>query len=316
MTAAGFPQTDRGCAFGDGLFETLFIHAGQARQLHDHLARLRCGLARLGLPEPTGERVLSVLERAIGAGATGDGSAGVCKLVITAGGGPRGYRRPEEPQLTVTASAGPLPSISAEPLAVDPVPVVVEGMSALRGLKHLNRLPQVLAQQSLPAGRREGLMLDPGGRVVSGTMGNLFWRERDGWHTPPLVGGAIAGTRRAWWIEALGARITACAPGRLALAEAAFLCNAVSAWRPVGQLLGRPLGEVDVPPSDTLACIDGCWQPPVSPGGFATNAGQNPWPAALSAALAGSSWGRVALAECVPCSAAIPGGASRRSIES
>lgn len=309
MNAAGFAVNDRGCAFGDGLFETLFVHEGQVARLDDHLARLRCGLSRLGLPEPSGDRVLAVLDEAIDTGANAHGTTtGVCKLVVTAGSGPRGYRRPERPALTVTAAYGPLPSVPTEPLALDPVAVIVEGVTALRGLKHLNRLSQVLAQQSLPDGRREGLMLDPAGRVVSGTMGNLFWRERGGWHTPPVVGGAVAGTRRAWWIETLGARVTPCAPGRLALAEAAFLCNAVSAWRPVGWLLGRALPDVDGPPADGLDSVAGCWQPSMQ----ATTR----WPSSVAEAMAESCWGRVALAESgVPGEAACPTPSSPQAIE-
>ncbi len=280
---------DRGCAFGDGLFETLFVHEGRVRRLADHMTRLRYGLARLDLPEPPAERVLAAIDEAIEPGATG-----VCKLIVTAGSGPRGYRRPDRPELSVVAGFGPLPSFPVEPLALDPVPVPVDGSSALCGVKHLNRLPQVLAQQALPPDRREGLMLAPTGRVVSGTMGNLFWRERDGWHTPPVVGGSIAGTRRAWWIEALGARITPCATGRLALAEAAFLCNAVGAWRPVGRLLGRTLDDVDRPPIDGLERIGACWQTP--------DPETNPWPGTLSEAMAGCPWGRGALAEFSPAS--------------
>ncbi len=285
MNPVELPVGDRGCAFGDGLFETLFVHEGQVIRIADHLARLRFGLARLGLPEPSGERVLAVLDEAIKPGATG-----VCKLMVTAGSGPRGYRRPDRPALTVAATFGLLPPVPVVPMPLDPVPVAVEGAHALRGLKHLNRLVQVLGQQALPDGRVEGLMLDPAGRVVSGTMSNFFWRERDGWHTPPLVGGAIAGTRRAWWIEALGSRITSCAPGRLALAEAAFLCNAVSAWRPVGTLLGRALAETDGPPIEGLEQVEGRWQPP-------PDAATNPWPATLSEAMADSVWGRVACRE-------------------
>ncbi len=288
MNPVELPVMDRGCAFGDGLFETLFVREGQVIRLVDHLARLRFGLAKLGLPEPSGERVLGVLDEAIGAHDTG-----VCKLMVTAGSGPRGYRRPAHPELSVTASFGPLPPVPAAPLTLDPVPVAVEGAHTLRGLKHLNRLVQVLAQQSLPVGRVEGLMLDPAGRAVSGTMGNVFWRERDRWHTPPLVGGAIAGTRRAWWIETLGARITPCATGRLAVAEVAFLCNAVSAWRPVGTLLGRALAETDAPPVEGLEEVKGRWQPPA-------DVASNPWPATLSEALAGSVWGRVACRELGP----------------
>lgn len=274
--------SDRGLAFGDGLFETLFVNQGAPVALAEHLTRLRLGLMRLGLPEPSPQVVFGALAEAIGEGEP----TGVCKLIITAGSGPRGYRRPPVPELEILASFGPLPPVPPRKVAVELSPVPLVGLPRLRGLKHLDRLAQVMAQQALPAGPVDALMTDAGGRVVSGTMGNLFWRERDGWHTPPLVPGAVAGTRRAWLLEALAARITPCAPGRLALAEAAFLSNALSAWRPIGQLLGRELHEVEQQPAAELRLIGGFWQPP--------EAVTNPWPASLSEAMAATCWGRVA----------------------
>jgi len=272
---------DRGLAFGDGLFETLFVARGEPVALAEHLTRLRFGLRCLDLPEPPAERVFDAIQAAIGAGEP----TGVCKLIVTAGTGPRGYRRPDVSEPAVFASMGALPAVPSIPLAVDRSPVALTGPAALRGCKHLNRLAQVLAQQALPAMQREALMADDLGRVVSGTMGNLFWRERGVWHTPPLVDGAIAGTRRAWLIETLGARITPCAAGRLALADAAFLSNAVSAWRPIGRLMGRELVPVGRP-TNALRSIDGFWQPSDEP--------TSPWPETLSAALGATSWGRVA----------------------
>ena len=167
-------------------------------------------------------------------------------------------------------------------------PEALSGSAALRGLKHLNRLTQVLAQEALPADHGEALMTDGAGRVVSGTMSNLFWCERGRWHTPPLTDGAIAGTRRAWLIEALGAEVTPCAVGRLALAEAAFLGNAVSAWRPIVRLLGRDL-DAGKPPTAALRSLEGFWQPELPTA--------NPWPAGLSEAMSNTSWGRVARRE-------------------
>jgi aminodeoxychorismate lyase len=271
---------DRGLAFGDGLFETIFVHAGRPLMLAEHLARLRFGLSRLGLPEPAGETVLEAIEMAIPAS-----TSGVCKLIITAGTGPRGYARPSVPEPTVHAAFATLPPTPTGAWVVAESPVAVAGIPALRGLKHLNRLPQVLARERLPAGADEGLMRDAAGRVVSGTMSNLFWREGGRWCTPPLVDGSIAGTRRAWWIERLDAAIRPCAPGRLAAADEAFCCNALSAWRPVSRLLGRPLRVPDAPPSDALRAPGGFWQP-------ADDAGAPSWPATLDAALVASSWGR------------------------
>lgn len=285
MIPAGVSLGDRGLAFGDGLFETLFIHRGYPVALGDHLARLRFGLRQLGLPEPSGERVLSVLADAIE-----PGRSGVCKLLVTAGEGPRGYRRPVRPELTMAARFGPLPEppVGALTVTVNPVPVL--GIPILRGLKHLNRLPQVLAQQALAPEATEALMRDGEGRVVSGTMSNLFWREGRRWFTPRLVDGMVAGTRRAWWIERLGAESVPCGAGRLAAASEAFCCNAVSAWRPIASLLGRPLSVPDHPPAGrgSVTDLQGFWQP---------DEGQRLEPSIWREVLEDSDWARVARRE-------------------
>lgn len=285
MIPGGVSLGDRGLAFGDGLFETLFVHHGRPVALGDHLARLRFGLRRLGLPEPSGERVLSVLEEAIE-----PRRSGVCKLLVTAGEGPRGYRRPARPELTVAARFGPLPEppVGALTVTVNPVPVL--GTPVLRGVKHLNRLPQVLAQQALAPEATEALMCDGEGRVVSGTMSNLFWREGRRWLTPRLVNGMVAGTRRAGWIERLGAEAVPCGAGRLAAASEAFCCNAVSAWRPIASLLGRPLSVPDQPPAGraSLLLLQGFWQP---------DEGQPLEQTVWREALEGNAWARVARRE-------------------
>lgn len=287
MSDGHLSLSDRGLAFGDGLFETLFVQAGRPLLLDEHFARLRFGLARLGLPEPSPERVFAALDAVIE-----PGRDGVCKLLVTAGQGRRGYRRPAEIRLTVEAVFGPLPELPGEGLVVGMSPVRLAGIAPLRGLKHLNRLPQVMAQERMPAGAGEALMRDAEGRVVSGTMSNLFWREGSRWCTPPVVDGAIAGTRRGWWLERLSADIVPCAPGRLALAEEAFFCNAVSAWRPVKILLGRSLADVEGPPDDAVECIRGCWQPRVADAPV-----RSAWSGTLADALSGSHWGRVARRE-------------------
>ncbi len=291
MSKSGLAFSDRGLAFGDGLFETVFVREGRAVLLEEHLARLRFGLARLGLPEPSPERVFGALEAAIE-----PGSHGVCKLLVTAGRGPRGYRRPERIHLTVEASFGPVPAPPVDGLVVGLSPVTVTGISPLRGLKHLNRLEQVLAREQLPAGVGEALMRDAEGRVVSGTMSNLFWREGSRWCTPPVADGGIAGTRRAWWLERLPADIVPCAPGRLALAEEAFFCNAVSAWRPVEILLGRRLPAAEGPPDTAVVPIEGFWQP-APDAGRSPGSARSAWRASLGEAMADSCWGRTARRE-------------------
>src|SRR5262245_4902502 len=83
--------TDRGLHYGDGLFETLRVHAGTAEFAGLHLDRLARGCARLGLAAPDS----GVLESELEAGAAAMGE-GVLKLIVTRGSAGRGYRPPRD----------------------------------------------------------------------------------------------------------------------------------------------------------------------------------------------------------------------------
>ena len=78
--------TDRGLAYGDGLFETIAIRHSAARFLDLHLDRLYAGAARLKLAAPDRDSLHTQLVTA----ATGL-DEGVLKLIMTRGSGPRGY---------------------------------------------------------------------------------------------------------------------------------------------------------------------------------------------------------------------------------
>jgi len=73
---------------------------------------------------------------------------------------------------------------------------------ALAGIKHLNRLDQVLARSewSDPV-IDEGVMLGQDGRVLCGTMSNLFAQQGDTLITPRLDGAGIAGVVRALLLQ-------------------------------------------------------------------------------------------------------------------
>ena len=250
--------SDRGLAFGDGLFETILCCAGRLLWWPDHWARLSEGCRALGLPQPDETAVLA----RIGAEIDSMADAGrvdrehVVKLIYTAGPGQRGYRRPQTIRPTLLVRVASLPSERVDlrrdgvDLGVAQAPLMV-GFESLRGLKHLNRLPQVLAraewsdaEASCGHGHFDRLQFDTGGRVVGCTAGNFFWLENGRWHTPPVTGSAIAGTVRARLIHHLPARITPLARGRLAVAESALITNAVWGALPVRQLAGRPIDPV------------------------------------------------------------------------
>jgi 4-amino-4-deoxychorismate lyase len=195
-TDAGWLQ-ERGFQFGDGLFETVAIRQGKPCLWRAHLSRLGLGCRRLRLPLPDFPRLLEEASL-LCAGA----ERAVLKIYWTAGRSERGYRRPAalHPQRIVCRSDWPeQPRVwhlrqCAHRLGENP---------GLAEIKHLNRLDQVVARAEWDdPSIGEGLMLGQDGRVVCGTMGNVFVQQGGQLHTPAVAAAGIAGVVRKLVIEA------------------------------------------------------------------------------------------------------------------
>lgn len=195
-TTASLSVLDRGFQYGDGLFETLRISDGQPQYWERHMARLTRGCGRLLIPPPPVEQLAAEARQLCQAR-----HAGVLKIIVTRGSGGRGYGPAETVSPSRSVMTFPAPVYVADHarhgvvvrlcdmrLAINP---------ALARLKHLNRLEQVLARAEWrdPA-ISEGLMCDTDGRVVEGTMSNVF-AVRDGQLlTPDLSRCGVAGIMR------------------------------------------------------------------------------------------------------------------------
>ena len=236
--------TDRGLAYGDGLFETMLVRKGQVQRLSLHFDRLSEGCNRLALPLP---QASELLERIEGAAATVDN--GNLKLILTRGVGPRGYAPPAEATPTVillpaSASVSPAPTLQVATLEMR----LAENVK-LAGIKHLNRLEQVLAQVELAnLDADEGLMLSTSGAVIGGTSRNLFAVFGESVRTPLVDRAGIAGVMRRAVLERcaeLGIQATECelGPEEVARADELFMTNALVGIQSVGQLDGRPLAS-------------------------------------------------------------------------
>ena len=192
---------DRGLHFGDGVFETMAIDAGRVLELHRHLGRLEAGCARLAIPAPTRD----VLEAEC-ARISADAGRAVAKIIVTRGGGGRGYAAgPAEPPTRIVARY-PWPAYRAdirrEGARVRICETRLGRNPRLAGMKHLNRLEQVLARNEAAAdGFDEGLMLDDRDRVVEGVASNLFAVRGGRLHTPDLAECGVAGIVRDVVIE-------------------------------------------------------------------------------------------------------------------
>ena len=224
---------DRGLAYGDGLFETMRVAAGRIPWWDAHLARLARGAAVLGFPAPDAGWLKAQAGQLLEAAP----EQAVLKLLLTRGAGGRGYAPPAAPEPALVLSLHALPPTPG-PLRLRWCKTRLSLQPALAGIKHLNRLDQVLARAEWqdPA-IHDGLMLDAKGHVGCATSANLFARIDGRWLTPALADGGVAGLARAWLLaNAPEAAQATLRPEDLASAEALFLCNAVRGILPVGQL--------------------------------------------------------------------------------
>jgi len=116
---------------------------------------------------------------------------------------------------------------------------------ALAGIKHLNRLEQVLARAEWSEETiAEGVMLDTAGRMVEGTMSNLFLVRGGALVTPSLEQCGVAGVMRAQVMESAAAlgipcHVTTVSLEEFSAAEGIFLTNSLFGIWPVRQFEGR-----------------------------------------------------------------------------
>jgi 4-amino-4-deoxychorismate lyase len=240
---------DRGLQYGDGLFETMAVRDGRIRAFALHMARLETGCARLGIPMPPVALIDAECHQVLEALGTG-----VVKLVVTRGPGPRGYRPPGEPSVTRIVMASALRvEAPAEGIVVRVCETRLAANPQLAGIKHLNRLEQVLASAEWQdSGVAEGLMLAADDRVIGATAANLFFVRGGQLHTPEIRDCGVAGVMRQQVLSAarsLGivAVVDDFQLSDLRDADEIFLTNALTGIRAVSELQGHgawPHGEL------------------------------------------------------------------------
>ncbi|MNQ14038.1 Aminodeoxychorismate lyase [compost metagenome] len=248
--AALLPVTDRGLAYGDGLFETIAVRQGRMALLERHLQRLAEGAQRLGLP------LGLTLVRAELLAFAGELGNGVAKLIVTRGDGLRGYAPPADAQCRRILSGSPAPTYPVrnrlDGIRLYPCATRLAEQPLLAGLKHLNRLEQVLARAEWqdPA-CAEGLMCDSSGRVIEGVFSNLFVVRNGELLTPSLARCGVAGVMRAEVIARAAAagvttRVGDLDRAALLAADEVFLCNSQYGIWPVVALdsHGWPVGKL------------------------------------------------------------------------
>ena len=242
VEGAAISTDDRGLQYGDGLFETMAASNGRVRRFPMHMARLAEGCHRLGMPMPSLESIETDCARVL----EGLGTA-VVKLMVTRGPGPRGYPPPVEatPTRIVVSTAGYASGAeAARPLLLRVCETRLGRNARLAGIKHLNRLEQVLAGAELrepPVD--EGLVRSTDDRLISGTASNVFIVRKGRLLTPQISDCGISGVMREVVLRQAAELGIEVEVGDFTLADVEradelFLTNSVRGIRPVGFVEG------------------------------------------------------------------------------
>lgn len=224
--------SDRGFQYGDGLFETIEVLNGHLIFIEKHLQRLTLGCEKLLIPLPDKQLLLSEAAKIIQ-----NINHGVLKIIITRGSGGRGYKPPEIIKPTRVLSLHPYPDYSPDFQKYGIVARFCQqrlGLNpTLAGLKHLNRLEQVLARAEWNTPEiQEGLMLDLNGKVIEGTMSNVFFVKNNILYTPLLTHAGIAGIMRDFVLQTaqqygIQAEQGTFSPEQLLEADELFVTNSI-----------------------------------------------------------------------------------------
>ena len=229
---------DRGVQFGDGCFTTARILRGQVQLLSAHLARLQTTCEKLFIPYD--DWALLAQEMARLAQPHQDG---VLKVIITRGAGGRGYSAAGCVNPTRILSVSPWPAHylrwREEGISLSLSPVRLGRNPSLAGLKHLNRLEQVLIRSHLEqTDADEALVLDSDGWLTECCAANVFWRKGSDVFTPRLDQAGVNGIMRQYILAKLAPspfRVVEATmrPEALREADEVVVCNALMPLVPV-----------------------------------------------------------------------------------
>lgn len=260
MLVNGLPNAciqaeDRGLSYGDGVFRTLRLCNGKPLYWQHHIEKLRHDCHALALSCPDEETLLAEIIQV--AGLRPDA---VVKIIVTRGCGQRGYAIPATGQSTRIVDCQPLPKYPPEyatsGIAVHRCRIKLGHQPMLAGIKHLNRLENVLAaSECAEAGFPEGLLEDEAGAVVGGTRSNLFIVRNNTLATPDLSRCGVAGVQRKRALKfahqhAIPCRIDHLRMDDLLTADEIFLVNSVFGLWPVREFPGYLRSEHPV--ADTM----------------------------------------------------------------
>ncbi|MDO6426929.1 aminodeoxychorismate lyase [Thalassotalea sp. 1_MG-2023] len=233
---------DRGLAYGDGVFTTAKIVDGTILLLAEHIDRLKESCARIALSNIDWHALKAELVKQSTAF-----PLAVLKVMITAGTGGRGYSRigVSKPNVIVMVHEFPKHYIDWHQTGVSiGIAKTQLGINPqLAGIKHLNRLEQVLIRKELDESDWQDLIVtDVQNNIVETSCANVFWIKNNAVFTPELGSSGVAGLLRTQAISQFSKVKLVKAPiDALKEVDAMIICNSVMGYVPVENFNGQTL---------------------------------------------------------------------------
>ena len=188
--------SDRALNYGDGIFTTILVKDRECRDLTAHLVRLQQGIKILEIAQIDFAALAQQL-----AEIAKEHSIAVLKVLVSRGSGQRGYSCVgcDDPKVIVTLSDYPSHYLAfqAQGIALGVSTVALGLNPLLAGIKHLNRLEQVLIRQQIDKeNQSDALVLDCQGFIVETAVANVFWVKDNIVYTPSLDLSGVSGIMR------------------------------------------------------------------------------------------------------------------------
>jgi 4-amino-4-deoxychorismate lyase len=229
---------DRGFAYGDGIFRTVKVIQGLPEHWPIHYQKLVKDCSAIGIVCPSAEVIINDFEQLFSI----EELVAVAKIIITRGEGERGYNPPAITNPTRVMIKSSMPSYPqtyfSEGIQLHLCETRIGHQPKLAGIKHLNRLENVLARMEWHDPKiTDGLMLDMAGNVIECTVANIFARYGDLLITPKLDQCGVAGiTRKQILARAhtlnLKTAVEAIHLEKLLTADEVIICNSLfGAWQ-------------------------------------------------------------------------------------
>jgi len=243
MIVNGQPQTqlniaDRALQYGDGCFTTIAVRRGRAELWTEHLSRLKLSCARLHIDFCAWNELQEDVETLIR-----EQTEVVLKIIISRGEGGRGYGVAGVGQPSYILSLHAMPQHyqqwQTQGIDLGLSPIKLARQPLLAGIKHLNRLEQVLIKYELEqSGYVDAVVCDTDNMMVETSAANLFWRQGPLWYTPELLNSGVEGLMRNLIIDifkqhAVIIQTVAAKVSSLQQAEQVFICNSLMGVVPI-----------------------------------------------------------------------------------